>query len=61
VQSVSASLADIVSLPYDFADYEAASRAMYACLLRHALRVEPRSCDEAVCVVLGVCAGCVRE
>jgi DNA repair protein REV1 len=41
----------LVSVPYDFEDYERASRALYECILRHSSTVEVRSCDEAVCTV----------
>jgi DNA repair protein REV1 len=41
----------LVSVPYDFEEYEVASRALYECILKHSSRVEVRSCDEAVCAV----------
>jgi DNA repair protein REV1 len=41
----------LVSVPYDFEDYEVASRALYECILKHSSKVEVRSCDEAVCAV----------
>ena len=55
IRAAKAACPDLVVVPYQFSDYEAATERVYGVLLRATACVQPLSCDEAFLDVTGAC------